>query len=110
MAGEEVAQLYIRDLQASVTRPVKELRGFQRVWLKPGAKRKVAFVLGPDDLSFTGLDKKRIVEPGVFEVMAGGNSVDLVRTTFEVVGTDKALPLRVKKEKKLTLKQMGWHR
>jgi beta-glucosidase len=84
MRGDEVVQLYIRDEVSSVTRPVKELRGFLRITLEPGQTRKVEFALGPDELSFLNLEMQRVVEPGSFKVMAGGNSVDLIETTLNV--------------------------
>lgn len=84
-AGDEVVQLYVRDNVGSVTRPVRELRGFQRIHLRPGEKRTVEFVLGPEDLSFHGPDLKPVVEPGTFTVFAGGSSEDVVETRFEVV-------------------------
>jgi beta-glucosidase len=74
-AGDEVVQLYIRRRAASVTRPVAELKGFSRVALKPGEKRRVEFVLGPDELGFYGLDMKRSVEPGEYEITVGTSSV-----------------------------------
>ena len=82
--GEEIVQLYVRDVVASVTRPLKELKGFQRVALDPGQHRTVTFVLKNDQLAFHGLDMKRVVEPGVFKVYVGGNSVDLVASEFEL--------------------------
>jgi beta-glucosidase len=84
--GDEVAQLYIRDDVSSVTRPVKELRGFQRVSLEPGQTRTVEFRLGFDELSFLDREMKRVVEPGTFTIMAGGNSVELVEATLNVGG------------------------
>ncbi len=83
--GDEVVQLYIRDEVSSVTRPVKELRGFQRITLNPGETRTVHFTLGPAELSFLNRDMRRVVEPGTFRVMVGGNSVDLIETKLEVV-------------------------
>jgi len=83
--GDEVAQLYIHQMVSSVTRAVKELRGFRRVSLNPGETKTVEFTLGPDELSYLNRDMKRVVEPGAFEVMAGGNSVDLITTTLNVV-------------------------
>jgi len=80
--GDEVVQLYIRDEVSSVTRPIKELRGFRRVTLEPGETRTVDFSLGFDQLSFLDLDMHRVVEPGTFKVMVGGNSVDLIETTL----------------------------
>jgi beta-glucosidase len=83
-AGDEVVQLYVRDEVSSVTRPVKELRGFERVPLKPGETKTVSFKLGPEALQFYNRDMKRVVEPGKFTVMVGPNSVDLNTATFEV--------------------------
>ena len=83
--GDEVVQLYIRQEVSSVTRPVKELRGFRRVTLQAGETRNVEFILGPDELSFLNRDMRRVVEPGVFTLMAGGNSVDVISIDFNVV-------------------------
>jgi beta-glucosidase len=83
--GDEVAQLYIRDEVSSVTRPVKELRGFRRITLDPGQTRTVEFTLGPDELSFLNREMRRVVEPGAFKIMVGGNSVDLIETTLNVI-------------------------
>ena len=80
--GDEVVQLYIRDEVSSVTRPIKELRGFRRITLEPGETRTVEFTLGFDQLSFLDLDMHRVVEPGTFKIMVGGNSVDLIETTL----------------------------
>lgn len=73
-AGEEVVQLYLRRRAASVTRPVAELKGFARVALRPGQKRRVSFELGDAELGFHGLDMRFAVEPGDYEVMAGTDS------------------------------------
>ena len=83
--GDEVVQLYIRDVVSSVTRPTKELAGFERVTLEPGEKRTVTFTIGPEALSLVGHNMKRLVEPGRFEVMVGTNSVDLTRVSLEVI-------------------------
>src|SRR5450631_94176 len=83
--GDEVVQLYIRDEVSSVTRPVKELRGFRRISLNAGETKTVEFVLGPDELSFLNRDMHRVVEPGAFSIMVGGNSVDLTATKLNVV-------------------------
>ncbi|HEY4424787.1 MAG TPA: glycoside hydrolase family 3 N-terminal domain-containing protein [Pyrinomonadaceae bacterium] len=83
-AGDEVVQLYIRDVVASMTRPVKELKGFQRVSLQPGEKRRVEFVLGPEQLGFWNRDMRYVVEPGEFQVMVGSNSVDVLEAKFKV--------------------------
>ncbi len=84
MRGEEVIQLYIRDEVSSVTRPVKELRGFRRVSIDPGKTQKVEFTLGPNELSFLNREMRRVVEPGTFKIMVGGNSADLIETTLTV--------------------------
>jgi beta-glucosidase len=80
--GEEVVQLYVQDVVASITRPVQELKGFEKVSLAPGEKRTVRFSLGPDKLGF--LDEKMIwtVEPGEFIVRTGGNSVETIEAKF----------------------------
>ncbi len=83
-AGDEVVQVYIRDVAASIARPVKELKGFQRVTLQPGEKRRVEFVLGREHLGFYNHDMKFVVEPGEFRVMVGSNSQDVIEKTFAV--------------------------
>ena len=75
--GDEVVQLYVRDDEASVTRPVLELKRFRRVTLRPGERRTVTFELRPDDLALWDMRMKRVVEPGSFTVYAGPNSVEL---------------------------------
>ena len=84
-AGDEVVQLYIRDPVATMTRPVKELKGFQRVTLQPGEKRRVEFTLGHEELAFWNREMRYVVEPGEFKVMIGPNSADVVEAKFEVV-------------------------
>jgi beta-glucosidase len=85
-AGDEVVQLYINDVTASVTRPVKELKRFRRVNLKPGEKKTVAFRLPVEDLSFYNRQMKKGVEAGVFKVMVGTSSTDIrLEGDFEVV-------------------------
>jgi beta-glucosidase len=83
--GDEVVQLYLRDLAASVTRPVKELKGFQRIALRSGEKRRVEFTLSAEQLGFWNRENKFVVEPGMFMVMVGTNSVDLLEGNFEVL-------------------------
>ncbi len=83
--GEEVVQLYIRQEISSVTRPVKELRGFRRIALNPGETKTVELTLGFDELSFLNRDMHRVVEPGVFSIMVGGNSVDVIETELNVI-------------------------
>ena len=75
-AGAEVVQLYIRDLVSSVTRPVKELKGFRKVRLAPGEAATVSFEITPELLSFYDIDMKYVVEPGDFELMIGTSSRD----------------------------------
>ncbi|MDF7776556.1 glycoside hydrolase family 3 N-terminal domain-containing protein [Sphingomonas sp. AOB5] len=82
--GDEVVQLYVRDDEASITRPVIELKHFQRVTLKPGETRTVTFTLTPRDLSFYNVEMKRVVEPGTFTISAGPNSVDLKSSKLTV--------------------------
>ena len=86
-AGDEVVQLYVRDDQASVTRPVIELKRFQRVTLQPGERRTLNFDLQPDDLALWDADMKHVVEPGTFTISAGPNSVDLKSATLNVTAT-----------------------
>ena len=74
--GTEIVQLYIRDEYSSVTRPVKELKDFARVSLKPGESRTVTFTITPDKLALYNAEMKYVVEPGSFIVMAGPSSVD----------------------------------
>ncbi len=74
--GAEVVQMYIRDVVSSVTRPVKELKGFQKVTLRPGETKAVAFEITPDLLSFYDINMKYVVEAGTFEIMIGNSSRD----------------------------------
>src|SRR5690606_31813458 len=78
--GAEVVQLYIRDLVGTITRPVKELKGFQKVFLKKGESRKITFNITPEDLKFYNNALKFDWEPGEFEVMIGTSSSDVQRT------------------------------
>jgi beta-glucosidase len=75
-AGTEVVQMYIRDLVSSVTRPVKELKGFQKILLLPNETKTVALDITPDSLAFYDVKMKYTVEPGEFEIMAGNSSRD----------------------------------
>lgn len=84
-AGKEVVQLYIRDLYASITRPVKELRGFEKVELQPGESKTVTFTLNSKDFAFYNSEMEKVVEPGTFEVMVGGSSADVMKTTLTVI-------------------------
>jgi beta-glucosidase len=84
MAGDEVVQVYLRDDVSSVTRPVKELAGFQRVTLKSGETKQVTITIRPESLALWNREMKRVVEPGTLTVMAGGNSQDLKSATLTV--------------------------
>jgi beta-glucosidase len=82
--GDEVVQLYVRDQVASVTRPVQELRGFERVSLGPGERRTVSFTVGPRELRFTNESLDRVVEPGAFDILVGNSSAGPAKATLEV--------------------------
>ncbi|MFK1846338.1 beta-glucosidase BglX [Bacteroides fragilis] len=84
--GAEVVQLYIRDLVGSVTRPVKELKGFEKIFLKAGESRKVSFSITPELLKFYNYDLQFVCEPGDFDVMIGGNSRDVKKSTISSEG------------------------
>ena len=85
VAADEIVQLYVRDLVANVTRPVKELKGFRRIRIEPGETVTVDFQLHTDDLSFYGRDMQRITEPGEFHAWIGGSSETQLQTEFRIV-------------------------
>jgi len=80
--GEETVQLYIRDVVGSVTRPVKELKGFQKIFLRKGESKEVTFKITVNDLKFYNRDLKYVYEPGDFVVFVGGNSRDVKEARF----------------------------
>lgn len=82
--GEEVVQLYIHDKFASVTRPVKELKGFEKIELLPGETKNIKFLLTEKELGFYNNKGEYLVEPGEFEIMVGTNSKDVIRAAFEL--------------------------
>ncbi len=82
--GAETVQLYVRDLVGSLARPVKELKDFRKVTLKPGESKVVSFALTPGQLSFHGLDGKPLIEAGDFQVWTAGNSVDGTPVSFSL--------------------------
>ncbi|MBC7934300.1 MAG: beta-glucosidase BglX [Rhizobacter sp.] len=84
VAGEEVVQLYIRDLVGSVVRPVKELKGFQKIALRAGESKTVSFTVKPDDLKFYNNEVKFILEPGDFKIFIGGNSTAVKEAAFKM--------------------------
>lgn len=83
--GKEVVQLYIRDLVGSVTRPVKELKGFEKISLKPGESRTITFTINADLLKFYDAELKYVAEPGDFKVFIGGNSRDVKEAAFSLL-------------------------
>jgi beta-glucosidase len=83
-AGDEVVQVYVRDQLASVTRPVKLLKAFRRVTLAAGEIRELRFELGPGAFAFWNADMQEVIEPGLFDIMVGPNSVDLRSTVLEI--------------------------
>lgn len=87
--GSEVVQLYIRDKISSVTRPVKELKGFKKIWLQPGESRTVALEINPESLSFYDIDMRFTVEPGTFDIMVGTSSADKDLQTVPLQVTGK---------------------
>jgi beta-glucosidase len=84
VAGDEVIQLYVSQTGASVARPVRELKGFQRVTLEPGVSKHVEFSLGRDELAIWNIDMKDVVEPGTLSVWVGGSSVGGDSKTVEL--------------------------
>jgi beta-glucosidase len=85
-AGDEIVQLYVRDLVGSVTRPVRELKGFQRVSLEPGESKAVRFEVPVSELGFWGLEMQYVVEPGAFKVWVGPNAEEGMEGQFTVQG------------------------
>ena len=83
--GEEVVQLYVRDMVGSVTRPVKELKNFQKVFLRKGEKKKIEFVIKEEDLRFYNKSLEFVSEPGAFKVFVGGNVRDVQEADFELM-------------------------
>ena len=83
--ASEVVQLYVHQKTASVARPVKELKGFQRVFLAPGESKRVTFKLEPDDLKFHNAQMKEVFEPGEFEVWIAKDSASGKAVTFKVI-------------------------
>ncbi len=86
-AGSEVVQMYIRDRVSSVTRPIKELKGFERVELRPGETKAVTFEITPDRLAFYDINMKYVVEPGEFDIMVGNSSRDQDLTKISLTVT-----------------------
>ncbi len=85
MAGKEIVQLYTRDLVGSLTRPVKELKGFQKISLNPGESKEVTFSLTAEDLKFYNADLQFVAEPGDFKLFIGPNSRDVKTVDFKLL-------------------------
>lgn len=83
MAGEEVVQLYLHDLAADIARPVRELKGFEKIRLEPKQSRTVTFKLAESDLSYWNHELKFKADPGKFDVHVGGNSRDTKMVSFD---------------------------
>jgi beta-glucosidase len=90
--GDEVVQLYCRDVYASIPRPVKELKGFSRVTLEPGQTKNITFKLPVNMIAFYDIDFDLVIEPGTIEVMVGSSSDDIrLHSSFEINGSDKSI-------------------
>lgn len=85
IAGDEIVQLYIHDLVATVTRPIKELKGFERISLHPGETKTVKFNITPDELKFFNEEMEKVVELGLFDIMVGSSSVSLDTVKLKVI-------------------------
>ncbi len=83
--GEEVVQLYVRDLVGSVTRPVRELKGFDKVMIKKGETKTITFTLTPEDLKFHDINMNYVAEAGDFDIFVGGDSNASLKTSFTLV-------------------------
>ena len=82
--AEEITQLYIQDCFASVTRPVKELKRFERIYLKAGEKKTITFTIPAEELAFYNIDMKKVVEPGDFKLWVGPSSSQGMESTFTI--------------------------
>ncbi|MBF1587173.1 MAG: fibronectin type III-like domain-contianing protein, partial [Prevotella sp.] len=92
--GEEIVQLYVADKVASMVRPVKELKGFQKLFIAKGQTRRVDFVLNVHDLGFYDNQMRYVIEPGTFEIMVGSDSETLQKRS--VVWLGETLPRQAK--------------
>ena len=88
-AGDEVVQLYVQDEVASVTRPLMQLKGFNRITLQPGQRRTLTFTLRSDDLAFYDAAGRRVVESGFFKVFVGTSSASVREARFELLGVGR---------------------
>lgn len=88
MKGAEVVQLYIRDMEATVTRRIRELKGFEKVWLSPGEKKTVEFALGKEELGIWNTDMQFVVEPGNVKIMVGNSSACTMEAMLKIISTN----------------------
>jgi beta-glucosidase len=88
--GTEIVQLYIRDMVGSISRPMKELKGFQKIALKAGESKLVEFKINTNDLRFYNSNSQHVVEPGDFKLFIGGNSRDVKEANFKLAEILKA--------------------
>lgn len=89
LEADEVVQLYIRDMVSSVTRPIQELKDFARVHFKKNETKTISFIIQPEKLAFYGMNMKRVIEPGEFEIQVGKNAAEYVSKKFQVVTKPK---------------------
>ena len=82
--ADEIVQLYIRDMVASISRPIKELKGFKRIHLAAGESKEISFEITPDMLKFYNIELKHVIEPGDFQIMIGANSKEVETLNFNV--------------------------
>ena len=82
--ADEIVQLYLRDMVASISRPVKELTGFQRTHLAVGERREISFDITPEMLKFYNAELQHVIEPGDFQIMVGGNSKEVMTQNLTV--------------------------
>ena len=92
--GDEVVQLYLRDDAATVTRPVRMLKGFRRITLRAGERRTVSFTVRPQDLAYYDVRMRHVVEPGTFTIWVGGSSAATQSAQFRVRGNTTEIPDR----------------
>ncbi len=83
--GAEVVQMYIKDLEASITTRNRELKGFKKIWLDPGEEKTLLFTLGQEELSVWNVDMQFIVEPGNIRIMVGGNSIQTQQVSMKIL-------------------------
>jgi len=103
--GDEIVQVYIRDIVSTVTRPVQELKDFARIHFNKGETKNISFLITPDKLQYYGQDMKRIIEPGEFEVQVGKSSTNYLSQKFEVVADTLKMGVAVTTKRLMELAQ-----